>query len=275
MATRIHCPPWTTSIVLFYTVLSGLQLTYGLIRCYCDDPQCVESGYMCKSDHGCYSEFPLEADAKSRPLGHGCVESLETLQLCESGVATTTPQPPNRTEEAVATDFRWSGFQCCREDMCNYNSIELKIEVNSHNVQNTEGFTDSQMDTAHDLVVQSKAVWFRAAVIAVPIAGGCILILLILLAVRMLKNEERRFKRLQAKRRETLNALHRGCYDNRNFKNVHINNLENNLQTSKRYKETKSTKINNDEVKNVNEFAKSVVVVQWDKHNINQNIDVV
>ncbi|XP_077979120.1 BMP and activin membrane-bound inhibitor homolog isoform X1 [Glandiceps talaboti] len=267
MATHRTSPPWSTSILLFYTVLSSLQFTYGLIRCYCDAPDCVDSGYMCKSDIGCYSEILEEKDSKPR---HGCMDSHEMLEMCVLDVTTTT-QSPNRTDlEEIGA--RWPLYKCCQHDMCNYNSLEdIQVKSNS-NQQSTE---DSQMDTAPDVVLQSKAVWFRAAVIAVPIAGGCILILLILLAVRMLKNEERRFKRLQAKRRETLSALHRGCYDNRNFKNhVHINNIENNLQT-KKSKETKSTKINNDAVKNVNECPKSVVVVQWDKHNINEHIDVV
>ena len=50
-----------------------------------------------------------------------------------------------------------------------------------------------------------KEVWFRAAVIAVPIAGGLILVLLIMLALRMLRSENRR---LQAQRQQMLSRLH-------------------------------------------------------------------
>lgn len=45
-------------------------------------------------------------------------------------------------------------------------------------------------------------MWFKAAVIAVPIAGGFILILLVLLAVRMLRTDSRQHKRLIQIRRE-------------------------------------------------------------------------
>jgi hypothetical protein len=45
-------------------------------------------------------------------------------------------------------------------------------------------------------------LWFKAAVIAVPIAGGFILILLVLLAVRMLRSDSRRHRQLLQIRRE-------------------------------------------------------------------------
>ena len=48
-------------------------------------------------------------------------------------------------------------------------------------------------------LTSSKELWFRAAVIAVPIAGGLILVLLIMLALRMLRSEN---KRLQEQRQQ-------------------------------------------------------------------------
>ena len=47
-----------------------------------------------------------------------------------------------------------------------------------------------------------KDLWFKAAVIAVPIAGGFILVLLVLLAVRMLRSDSRHHRRLIQIRRE-------------------------------------------------------------------------
>ena len=41
-----------------------------------------------------------------------------------------------------------------------------------------------------------RQLWFKAAVIAVPIAGGFILLLLVLLAVRMLRHDKERHNRL-------------------------------------------------------------------------------
>lgn len=54
-------------------------------------------------------------------------------------------------------------------------------------------------------LTSSKELWFRAAVIAVPIAGGLILVLLIMLALRMLRSEN---KRLQDQRQQMLSRLH-------------------------------------------------------------------
>ena len=51
-------------------------------------------------------------------------------------------------------------------------------------------------DTYHN-----KELWFKAAVIAVPIAGGFILVFLVLLAVRMLRNDSRRHTQLMQMRR--------------------------------------------------------------------------
>lgn len=47
-----------------------------------------------------------------------------------------------------------------------------------------------------------RDLWFKAAVIAVPIAGGFILVLLVLLAVRMLRTDSQRHRRLIQVRRE-------------------------------------------------------------------------
>lgn len=48
---------------------------------------------------------------------------------------------------------------------------------------------------------QQRDLWFKAAVIAVPIAGGFILVLLVLLAVRMLRSDTRRHQQLMQIRR--------------------------------------------------------------------------
>ncbi|KAL8602901.1 hypothetical protein ACOMHN_026861 [Nucella lapillus] len=49
---------------------------------------------------------------------------------------------------------------------------------------------------------EDRDLWFKAAVIAVPIAGGFILVLLVLLAVRMLRTDTQRHRRLIQVRRE-------------------------------------------------------------------------
>ncbi|KAK7477097.1 hypothetical protein BaRGS_00031683, partial [Batillaria attramentaria] len=61
------------------------------------------------------------------------------------------------------------------------------------------GVIYSRNDERHD---DDRDLWFKAAVIAVPIAGGFILVLLVLLAVRMLRTDTQRHRRLIQIRRE-------------------------------------------------------------------------
>ena len=61
-------------------------------------------------------------------------------------------------------------------------------------------------------LTSSKDLWFRAAVIAVPIAGGLILVLLVMLALRMLQSESRR---LQDQRQQMLSRLHYSLHGHR------------------------------------------------------------
>ncbi|CAL4235495.1 unnamed protein product, partial [Meganyctiphanes norvegica] len=45
--------------------------------------------------------------------------------------------------------------------------------------------------------MMTESVWFRAAIIAVPISGGCILVILVLLATKMLAKENKRNRMAQ------------------------------------------------------------------------------
>ncbi len=72
-------------------------------------------------------------------------------------------------------------------------------------------------------LASAKEVWFRAAVIAVPIAGGLILVLLIMLALRMLRSEN---KRLQAQRQQMLSRLHYSFHGHHHAKKGHVAKLD-------------------------------------------------
>ncbi len=75
-----------------------------------------------------------------------------------------------------------------------------------------------------------RDLWFKAAVIAVPIAGGFILILLVLLAIRMLRNDSRRHRQLmQMRRHRSLTKAQLYVADHFSDKldrNVHFNAIE-------------------------------------------------
>lgn len=71
-------------------------------------------------------------------------------------------------------------------------------------------------------LASTKEVWFRAAVIAVHIAGGLILVLLIMLALRMLRSKNKRF---QDQRQQMLSRLHYSFHSNQNKKG-HVAKLD-------------------------------------------------
>ena len=71
------------------------------------------------------------------------------------------------------------------------------------------------------------ALWFKAAVIAVPIAGGFILLLLVILAVRLLRQDGRRHRQLLARRRNrSLAKAQLYVADHFCDKHAHFNHLD-------------------------------------------------
>lgn len=183
----------------------AVLLTKGEIRCYCDAPHCVATGYMCKSDLGACFTRVLDPLSANSPLTHGCVDSFSNpVEVCV----------------AKSSDVLSGGapmLECCHEDMCNYRGP-------GHPRGDTTDHGRPQADSGHrgrDLVTRvtelssGKEVWFRAAVIAVPIAGGLILVLLIMLALRMLRSENRR---LQAQRQQMLSRLHYSFHGHQSHK---------------------------------------------------------
>uniref|UniRef100_A0A8C5QDG4 BMP and activin membrane-bound inhibitor homolog n=1 Tax=Leptobrachium leishanense TaxID=445787 RepID=A0A8C5QDG4_9ANUR len=176
----------------------AILLTRGEIRCYCDAPHCVSTGYMCKSElDACFSRL-LDPQNPNSPLTHGCLDSLATTaDVCKE------KEEQNQTGTVVRR------LECCHDDMCNYRGLH---DVLSHPRSDTAGAGGKyQHDNTRNLITKvqeltsSKELWFRAAVIAVPIAGGLILVLLIMLALRMLRSEN---KRLEDQRQQMLSRLH-------------------------------------------------------------------
>uniref|UniRef100_A0A1A8HWH7 BMP and activin membrane-bound inhibitor homolog n=1 Tax=Nothobranchius kuhntae TaxID=321403 RepID=A0A1A8HWH7_NOTKU len=172
----------------------AVLLSRGEIRCYCDALHCVATGYMCKSEvNTCFTKVldPLSANS---PLTHGCLDPTSSA----ADMCSISRRPADVVSGALT-------LECCHDDMCNYKGL--------HDLAHTRDSADSrhQPDGNRNLVTRvqelasAKEVWFRAAVIAVPIAGGLILVLLIMLALRMLRSEN---KRLQDQRQQMLSRLH-------------------------------------------------------------------
>uniref|UniRef100_A0A3Q3WEN8 BMP and activin membrane-bound inhibitor homolog n=1 Tax=Mola mola TaxID=94237 RepID=A0A3Q3WEN8_MOLML len=169
----------------------AVLLTKGEIRCYCDAPHCVATGYMCKSElNACFTKVldPLNANS---PLTHGCLDPVTNVaEVCSS-----SPRGTDALGGALGATV-----ECCHDDMCNYRGLQDL----AHTRDSTDG-TNRNLVTRVQELASAKEVWFRAAVIAVPIAGGLILVLLIMLALRMLRSEN---KRLQDQRQQMLSRLH-------------------------------------------------------------------
>uniref|UniRef100_A0ABI7Y7R5 BMP and activin membrane-bound inhibitor homolog n=1 Tax=Felis catus TaxID=9685 RepID=A0ABI7Y7R5_FELCA len=170
----------------------------GEIRCYCDAAHCVATGYMCKSElSACFSRL-LDPQNTNSPLTHGCLDSLaSTADVCQA------KQARNHSGTTMPT------LGCCHEDMCNYRGLQdvlapPKGEASGPGNRYRHDGSRNLITKVQELT-SSKELWFRAAVIAVPIAGGLILVLLIMLALRMLRSEN---KRLQDQRQQMLSRLH-------------------------------------------------------------------
>ncbi|XP_062844192.1 BMP and activin membrane-bound inhibitor homolog (Xenopus laevis) b [Trichomycterus rosablanca] len=176
----------------------AVLLTRGEIRCYCDAPHCVATGYMCKSElNSCFTRI-LDPQSSKSPLSHGCYDPL-----LNAGA-------PCHAESGRATLYGPATLECCHEDMCNYKGLhDLTHGRGGSPGKSTRPQTEGgrQVVARVQEIPTAKEVWFRAAVIAVPIAGGLVLILLITLALRMLRSENRR---LRQQRSEMLSRLQYG-----------------------------------------------------------------
>ena len=94
------------------------------IRCYCNEPSCVRTGYMCKSTlEICFSQrTSTVGDGFSSR--HACAEMLpvdERATVC-GGVVGLTTMTSSVDDRTMTRSKRLStpGTICCRADMCNY-----------------------------------------------------------------------------------------------------------------------------------------------------------
>ncbi|MGH0138222.1 UNVERIFIED_CONTAM: hypothetical protein FKN15_066050 [Acipenser sinensis] len=155
----------------------------------------------------------LDPQNANSPLTHGCLDpTANTADVCHAG----------RTESRAGASEK---LECCHDDMCNYRGLH---DVSYPRGDSSDHGTRYQPDSSRNLLTRvqdltsSKELWFRAAVIAVPIAGGLILVLLIMLALRMLRSEN---KRLQDQRQQMLSRLHYNFHEH-HTKKGHVAKLD-------------------------------------------------
>ncbi|XP_039309624.1 BMP and activin membrane-bound inhibitor homolog isoform X3 [Solenopsis invicta] len=134
------------------------------VRCYCNQPECVPQGYMCRG-RGCFTKLPNTPLSKADHTAHsGCLDDNLKSHQCPVG------------------------FLCCDQDLCNHvdnpamrNRLNKTLRVfgdqraylaplhpNSHGSQATDG-------------------WFPTATIIVAICGFIVLLMIASLAVRWLQ----------------------------------------------------------------------------------------
>lgn len=86
----------------------------GEIRCYCDAPHCVTTGYMCKSElNACFTKVvdPLNTNS---PIIHGCLDPIANAgDICSISLTATD----------ALTEALPSTLECCHDDMCNYRGL--------------------------------------------------------------------------------------------------------------------------------------------------------
>ena len=87
-----------------------------------------------------------------------------------------------------------------------YSNNNNNNNQNGNQLQNYN--TDGEGD---DSSLWTSDFWFRIAVITVPITGAVILVFLIIVAIKLLRQEDLRHKMLAQQKMQTLSALHRGC----------------------------------------------------------------
>ncbi|XP_012282855.1 BMP and activin membrane-bound inhibitor homolog [Orussus abietinus] len=137
------------------------------VRCYCNQPECVSQGYMCRG-RGCFTELPSSTNPSLlRPehSSHGCLEESFKERQCPTG------------------------FLCCEQDLCNHvDSPAMRSRLNKTLqvlLGDQRAFLGPIQPTAHG--AQSTDGWFKTATIAVPICGLVALLILASLAIRLLQ----------------------------------------------------------------------------------------
>ncbi|KAI4461272.1 riia domain-containing protein 1 [Holotrichia oblita] len=163
------------------------------VRCFCNLPICVSTGYMCKSKSGsCFSSLSHQApNAHNTYKGlHGCLELLTDPEQKDWCKANANSQI-GRTKKQHSRSL----LHCCYSDMCNYvdNPETTNLMDESANILNERESSRTAKNSSYQqinvLTYRNSEVWFKAATIAVPICGAIIVLVLVVLAVRLLRTE--------------------------------------------------------------------------------------
>ena len=140
-------------IALIYFTIESLPIEHidlplfffpfsGDVRCHCNQPACVRTGYMCKSrgpQAACFVEHSgfMNVDRSSDISRHGCIEMLpieERTPCLDQALETFASQNGGSVRAGHAHRHHKSGqnhgksITCCLDDMCNYVKTIIKDE---------------------------------------------------------------------------------------------------------------------------------------------------
>ncbi|XP_076241541.1 BMP and activin membrane-bound inhibitor homolog [Calliopsis andreniformis] len=124
------------------------------VRCYCNQPDCVPQGYMCRG-RSCYTEQNGYS---------GCFDESFNDRQCPTG------------------------YDCCEQDLCNHvdsPAVRNRLKAPQVVASDQRPYHGPVQSVNHG--VQSTDGWFKTATIAVPICGLIVLLILASLAIRLLQ----------------------------------------------------------------------------------------
>ncbi|XP_059476924.1 BMP and activin membrane-bound inhibitor homolog isoform X2 [Neocloeon triangulifer] len=158
------CKHQLALVLLASALVALLPLAKGETVCSCNHNSCVTTNYMCKTrlDAGCF--FMKNKTVTS----YGCVDQLSEYERLTCKIHPTLPKTRGHVE-----------LMCCQQDMCNYEII--KGNFGSDMTESLSGTPPPYLDE----------FWLKVALIAVPLCGGVILVVLVVLACRILQRDSK------------------------------------------------------------------------------------
>ncbi|XP_069111823.1 BMP and activin membrane-bound inhibitor homolog [Argopecten irradians] len=184
---------------IVFTLTAGLE-------CVCTTQECMDRKMTtCRASHYCYSETiddPLFKDLTSR----GCIDSSTPL-LCEN-------RRPAKLRAA------WPVLHCCNDrSFCNENVVPTQpprpvpeVEEPVYEDFNTEP-TPQPAGCPNQHGTNSSHSIINPIYIAVPVAGVCVLLALIIFAMYLLRRRTDYYERYQYPRTVSVPQHHQQCSD--------------------------------------------------------------
>lgn len=232
MPSRKEVHVKTTLFLAFYTLaqFAASEPLYKGVTCFCSLQKCQMTNNLCTSYYGCYQMSIVVPEDPQ--LGARATPSTYTaLAAClESRSQNRTHCGPEQLYKQSSPNTQ---IKCCYKNLCNditgnpysgnlspsggSNHQSSNWNINNQYSSNggLRGGTNvnrgDQSDSSDNESIWSSDFWFRIAVITVPITGAVILVFLIIVAIKLLRQEDMRTKVLAQQKLQTLTALHRGC----------------------------------------------------------------